>query len=77
MAYKFYSGPQGRVTVTSRIEDHVEITVARIENRDLKGRWIMQVVDQFGGEDKAEIDVTLIIHDHDALTALIDKQRQS
>ena len=71
MAYKFYSGTQGRVTVTSHIEDHTEITVARIENRDLKGRWIMQI----GGEDKAEIDVTLIIHDHTALSALIDKQQ--
>ena len=73
MAYKFYSGPQGVVTVTSCVRDGPEITVAKIENRDLKGRWIMQII----SVNEAEVDVTETIHDHAALSETVNKQLAS
>lgn len=72
MAYKFYSGPQGTVTVTERLADKSDHTVARAINKDLKGRWFMRVF----GDPQPDHDVTDIIHDHGALSALIDKRRQ-
>ncbi len=70
MTYKFYSGPQGTVTVTE-LAGGGEITIARVLNADLKGRWYLDVL----ASPRPARDVTAIIHDHTALAALIDERR--
>ncbi|MCH7964098.1 MAG: hypothetical protein IH852_09180 [Bacteroidetes bacterium] len=72
MAYKFYSGPLDVVTVSERANGG-ERTIARATNFHLGCRWRLHVF----GDPQPDQDVTNIIHDHAALSALIDKRRRA